>query len=70
MNTTTLTTSITIPKMDLLLLKDLAKKFGWTINNTSSPKTGLEEALNDAKTGNIFHANSAKDLIEKFLQTT
>ena len=70
MNTTTLTTSITIPKMDLLLLKDLAKKFGWTINNTSSPKTGLEEALNDVKTGNVFHANSAKDLIEKILQTT
>ncbi|WP_297251576.1 hypothetical protein [uncultured Prevotella sp.] len=70
MNTTTLTTSITIPKMDLSLLKDLAKKFGWTINNTSSKKSGLEEALNDAKTDNIFHANSAKDLIEKILQTT
>ena len=68
MNTTTLTTSITIPKMDLLLLKDLAKKFGWTINNTSSPKTGLEEALNDVKTGIVFHANSAKDLIEKCLE--
>ena len=68
MNTTTLTTSITIPKMDLSLLKDLAKKFGWTINNTSSPKTGLEEALNDVKTCNVFHANSAKDLIEKCLE--
>ena len=54
--------------MDLSLLKDLAKKFGWTINNTSSPKTGLEEALNDVKTGNVFHANSAKDLIEKCLE--
>ena len=32
MNTTTLTTSITIPQVDLSLLKDLAKKFGWTIN--------------------------------------
>lgn len=68
MNTSTLTTSITIPKMDLSLLKDLAKKFGWTINNTSQQKSGLEEALNDVKTGNVFHANSAKDLIEQCLK--
>ncbi|KIP64311.1 hypothetical protein ST44_02350 [Prevotella pectinovora] len=67
-NTSTLTTSITIPKMDLSLLKDLAKKFGWTINNTSQQMSGLEEALNDVKTGNVFHANSAKDLIEQCLK--
>ena len=64
MNTSTLTTSITIPKMDLSLLKDLAKKFGWTINNTSQQMSGLE----DVKTGNVFHANSAKDLIEQCLK--
>lgn len=68
MNTSTLTTSITIPKMDLSLLKDLAKKFGWTINNTSQQMSVLEEALNDVKTGNVFHANSAKDLIEQCLK--
>lgn len=68
MNTSTITTSITIPKMDLSLLKDLAKKFGWTINNTSQQMSGLEEALNDVKTGNVFHANSAKDLIEQCLK--
>lgn len=68
MNTSTLTTSITIPKMDLSLLKDLAKKFGWTINNTSQQMSGLEETLNDVKTGNEFHANSAKDLIEQCLK--
>ena len=53
MNTTTLTTSITIPKMDLSLLKDLAKKFGWTINNAPANKPGLEEALDNVKNGNI-----------------
>lgn len=68
MNTSTLTTSITIPKMDLSLLKDLAKKIGWTINNTSQQMSGLKEALNDVKTGNVFHANSAKDLIEQCLK--
>lgn len=54
--------------MDLSLLKDLAKKFGWTINNTSQQMSGLKEALNDVKTGNVFHANSAKDLIEQCLK--
>ena len=54
--------------MDLSLLKDLSKKFGWTINNTSQQMSGLEEALNDVKTGNVFHANSAKDLIEQCLK--
>ena len=53
--------------MDLSLLKDLAKKFGWTINNTPANKPGLEEALDDVKNGNIFHASSAKDLIEQCL---
>ena len=53
MNTTTLTTSITIPKMDLSLLKDLAKKFGWAINNAPANKPGLEEALDNVKNGNI-----------------
>lgn len=62
MNTTTLTTSITIPKMDLSLLKDLAKKFEWTIDNTPANKPGLEEALNDVKNGNIFHLRCELDL--------
>ena len=32
--TTTLTVSVTTPQADLSLLKDLAQKFGWTINET------------------------------------
>ena len=48
MNTTTLTTSTTIPKMDLSLLKDLAKRFGWTINNTTSNKSVFEEELHES----------------------
>lgn len=34
MNKTTLTVSVTIPQADFSLLKDLAQKFGWTINET------------------------------------
>ena len=51
-----------------VLTQGFSKKFGWTINNTSQQMSGLEEALNDVKTGNVFHANSAKDLIEQCLK--
>ena len=67
MNTTTLTTSITIPQVDLSLLKDLAKKFGWTINSPEK-KSGLDEALDDIKTGKVYHASSAQDLIRQCLE--
>ncbi len=67
MNTTTLTTSITIPQVDLSLLKDLANKFGWTINSPAK-QSGLDEALNDAKMGKVYHANSAQDLIRQCLE--
>ncbi len=67
MSTTTLTTSITIPKVDLSLLKDLAKKFGWTIN-PSTKASGLDEALNDIKVGNVYHASNAQDLIRQCLE--
>lgn len=67
MNTTTLTASIMIPQVDLSLLKDLAKKFGWTINPTTKT-SGLDEALNDIKTGKVYHASSAQDLISQCLE--
>lgn len=67
MSTTTLTTSITIPKVDLSLLKDLAKKFGWTINPLTKA-SGLDEALNDIKVGNVYHASNAQDLIRQCLE--
>ena len=67
MNTTTLTTSITIPQVDLSLLKDLAKKFGWTINSPAK-KNGLDEALEDVKNGNIYNASNAQDMIRQCLK--
>ena len=67
MNTATLTTSITIPQVDLSLLEDLAKKFGWIINS-SAKKSGLDEALDDIKTGKVYHASSAQDLIRQCLE--
>ena len=67
MNTTTLTTSITIPQVDLSLLKDLAKKFGWTINS-STKRNGIDEALEDVKAGNIYHASNAQDMIRQCLE--
>ena len=67
MNTTTLTTSITIPKMDLSLLKDLAKKFGWTINNTTSyrpePADIIEETTIVSEP--LFGPTSLKEAISR-----
>ena len=67
MNTTTLTTSITIPKMDLALLKDLAKKFGWTINNTTSyrpePADIIEETTIVSEP--LFGPTSLKEAISR-----
>lgn len=60
-----MTTSITIPIVDFKLLKELAKKFGWTIKPS---KSGIEEALQDVKTGHIYHAKDAKDLIKQCLK--
>ena len=67
MNAATLTTSITISQVDLSLLEDLAKKFGWTIN-PSTKKSGLDEALDDTKNGKVYHASSAQDLIRQCLE--
>ena len=37
-----ITTTITVPQVDVKLLKELAQKFGWVIQ--AEKKTGMEEA--------------------------
>ena len=60
-----ITTSITIPQVDLNLLKELANKFGWIVRTET--KSGLEEALDDVKAGRVYHAKDAHDLIKQCL---
>ena len=61
-----ITTTITIPQVDFNLLKDLAKKFGWVIQTEN--KSGIEEALDDVKSGRVYHAEIAHDLIKQCLE--
>lgn len=61
-----ITTTITIPQVDFNLLKDLAKKFGWVIQTEN--KSGIEEALDDVKSGRVYHAENAHDLIKQCLE--
>lgn len=61
-----ITTTITIPQVDFNLLKDLAKKFGWVIQTEN--KSGIEEALDDVKSGRVYHAENAYDLIKQCLE--
>ena len=39
---------ITLPEVDMALLKELAKKFGWNIGRK---KSGIEKGLEDIKAG-------------------
>ncbi len=61
-----ITTTITIPQVDFNLLKDLAKKFGWVIQTEN--KSGIEEALDDVKSGRVYLAENAHDLIKQCLE--
>lgn len=64
MDTTTETILFELPKADLKLFKELAKKMGWTI---SKRKSGIEKALEDVKVGRIYKAKNADDLFKQIL---
>ena len=42
---------ITLPEVDMALLKELAKKFGWNIGRK---KSGIEKGLEDIKAGRVY----------------
>ena len=52
---------ITLPEVDLALLKELAKKFGWNIGRK---KSGIEKGLEDIKAGRTHKA--LKQLYQDF----
>lgn len=62
MNSATMTATVTIPQIDLGLLQEIARRFGWTLN-----KAGIDEALDDVREGRVHHADSAEDLIKQCL---
>ena len=55
---------ITLPEVDMALLKELAKKFGWNIGRK---KSGIEKGLEDIKAGRTHKAKNAKICFNKSL---
>lgn len=50
--------------MDMALLKELAKKFGWSIGKK---KSGIQKGLDDIKAGRIYRAKDMNDLKQHLL---
>lgn len=48
---------ITLPEVDMALLKELAKKFGWNIGRK---KSGIEKGLEDIKAGRTHKAKKRR----------
>ena len=76
MDTTMETISFELPKADLKLFKELAKKMGWTITDKKSgaweeditnDKSGIEKAMEDVKTGRVYKAKDADELFKQIL---
>lgn len=57
--------TISLPKGDLRLLRNLSKKMGWTIQRKR--KSGIEKGLEDIRKGNVYHAKNSEDLIKQIL---
>ncbi len=55
---------ITLPEVDMALLKELAKKFGWNIGRK---KSGIEKGLEDIKAGRTHKAKTQKICFNKSL---
>ena len=55
---------ITLLEVDMALLKELAKKFGWNIGRK---KSGIEKGLEDIKAGRTHKAKTQKICFNKSL---
>lgn len=59
MDTTIKKVELSIPEVDMALLKELAKKFGWSIGKK---KSGIEKGLDDIAAGRVYKAKDMDDL--------
>ncbi|MBC5634052.1 hypothetical protein [Parabacteroides hominis] len=55
---------LSLPEMDMALLKELAKKFGWSIGKK---KSGIQKGLDDIKAGRVHKAKNAEDMFKQIL---
>lgn len=55
---------LSLPEMDMALLKELAKKFGWSIGKK---KSKIEKGIEDIKAGRVYKAKNAEDMFKQIL---
>ncbi|WP_337813042.1 hypothetical protein [Parabacteroides johnsonii] len=55
---------LSLPEMDMALLKELAKKYGWSIGKK---KSGIQKGLDDIKAGRVHKAKNAEDMFKQIL---
>lgn len=56
---------LTIPEVDMALLKELAKKFGWSL--AGKKKSRIEQGLDDIAAGRVHKAKDAEDMFKQIL---
>ena len=55
---------LSLPEMDMALLKELAEKYGWRIGKK---KSGIQKGLDDIKAGRVHKAKNAEDMFKQIL---
>ena len=55
---------LSLPEMDMALLKELAEKYGWSIGEK---KSGIQKGLDDIKAGRVHKAKNAEDMFKQIL---
>ena len=55
---------LSLPETDMAWLKELAKKFGWSIGKK---KSGIQKGLDDIKAGRVHKAENAEDMFKQIL---
>ncbi|WP_195375180.1 MULTISPECIES: hypothetical protein [Parabacteroides] len=58
---------LTIPSVDISLLKKLAQKFGWSIKFKEG-KNKIDQSLEDAAEGRVYTAKDIDDLMDHLLK--
>lgn len=56
---------VTIPAIDVDLLKDIAKRYGWKVK---AKKNKIDDSLDDIATGKIYTAKNIDDLMNHLLK--
>ena len=65
MQTNTENVQLTLPNVDMGLLRAISKKMGWTLKRER--KSGIEKGLEDIRKGNVYKAKNSEDLLKQIL---